>query len=93
MPRLIESFGDEMVTGLSVQQDFAFVRMIQAIQDFHQRAFARAIFAQQGMNLTRLHIKVHMIVGKHAGKSLCNAHAFQGCQYGICRKGDCLIRS
>ncbi len=33
--------------GLSVDEDFALVRLVQAVDQVHERAFARAVFAQQ----------------------------------------------
>jgi len=53
---------------LTVDQDFAFVGWIEAVQNFHQRRFARAVFAKERVNLAGVHIEMDVIVGEHAGK-------------------------
>ena len=51
--------------------------MIHTIQDFHRGAFTGAIFAQQGMDFSRTHIKIDTVIGKHPGKSLSDIAHFQ----------------
>ena len=85
MPRLMASVGDAIADRLAIQQNFTFIRMIHAIQDLHQRAFARAIFTQQGMDFTGLHVKINVVTGKHAGESLGDAAHFQAVDTGPAR--------
>ena len=56
------------VQGLAVQLDAALEAVVHPIQHVHQRAFSRAVFAQQGMDLSPFHVQVHMVVGHHAAK-------------------------
>ena len=58
---------------LAVEQDFARVRLVHAVEDFHQRRFARAVFAEQRVNLARFHVEIDVIIGEHAGKALGDA--------------------
>ncbi len=50
----------------AIEEDFAFIGLVQAVKDLHQRAFTRAIFAQQGMDLPCFHIKIDVVVGQNA---------------------------
>ncbi len=77
MPRLIASVGEAIADRLAVQQDLPFIRMIHAVQDLHQRAFARAVLTQKGMDLAGLHVKVDVVIGKHTGKLLGDAAHLQ----------------
>jgi hypothetical protein len=61
----------------AVQKDLPSVRAIHPVEDLHQRAFASAVFAQQGMDFAGLYIEVHVGVGKHAGEALGNTAQFQ----------------
>ena len=54
---------------LAVDQDFALIRAVQAVQLAHQGAFAGAIFAQQGMHLAGVDVKADLVVGQHARES------------------------
>lgn len=55
---------------LAVPADFASVGLDRAIDDFHQRAFARAIFAKNGVDLAGRHRQADAIIGDHAGVTL-----------------------
>jgi hypothetical protein len=44
--------------------------MIQAVENLHQRTFACAVLAQQGMNFASFDIEINVIAGKHTGKRL-----------------------
>ena len=59
--------------GFAIDEDLAFIRMIQTIKHLHQRRFAGAVFAKQRVNLARPQIKVDPVGGEYAGKSLDNA--------------------
>jgi hypothetical protein len=52
------------------------VRPVDTCQDFHQRAFARAILAYQGMHFAREQTKVYSSQGMHTAKVLGNPTEF-----------------
>ena len=56
--------------GLPVHQDLAFVGVIEAVEDAHQRGLARAVFAQQGVNFARGQGKIDVVVGHQGAKAL-----------------------
>ena len=62
---------------LAVEVHAAFVGLDRAVDDFHQRGFARAVFAQHGMDLAGLHRQRHIAVGHHRRVALGNAHQLQ----------------
>src|SRR4029077_6808867 len=47
--------------------------MDQAVNDVHQRRFAGAVLADQGVDLARAHGQVDVVVGDHAGPRLRDA--------------------
>jgi len=55
---------------LAVQQDRAFVRPGQPVEDVHQRCLAGAVLAQQGMDLARTNVQIDVVVGGHARVAL-----------------------
>ena len=55
---------------LAVFPDLALLRLVQAEQDGHQRRFAGAVFAQQGVDLTLAQLQGDVVVGLNAGKLL-----------------------
>ena len=65
------------VHAFSVQKNFASVRLVDAGQDVHQRAFARAVFAEQRMHLSALKLEIHAIQRLDARKLLCNVLQLQ----------------
>src|SRR5207249_1839426 len=50
---------------LAVDENFAAIGMHQTVENIHERRFARAIFADEGMNFALMHRQVDMIVGNH----------------------------
>ena len=58
---------------LAVKAHFARIGLDGAIDDLHQRAFARAVFTQHGMNFARLHGERDAVIGQNAGVLLGNA--------------------
>ena len=56
--------------------DDALLGLIQTEQHAHQRGFARAVFAQQGVDLTLLQLKRDVVVGDDTGKPLCDVQHF-----------------
>ncbi len=63
--------------GAAIEPDLAAVGRIETIENLHQRGFARAVFAQQRVNLATAHIKINGMGGQHARESLCNPGHFQ----------------
>ncbi len=63
---------------LAVLLDRALLRLIQAEQHAHQRGLARAVFAQQGMDLTLFQLKGNVIIGDDAWEPLRNVEHFDG---------------
>ena len=55
---------------LAVDEDFAFVRVVEPEQEVHQRRLAGAVFAKQGVDLARPDREVDAIVGDDPGKPL-----------------------
>ena len=55
---------------LSVLLDDARFRLVQAEQHAHQRGFARAVFAQQCMDLSSAQLQRDVVVGDDAGELL-----------------------
>ena len=53
---------------LAINRDRTGIGAVNAIQDAHQRTFARAVFAQKRMNLSRQNRQIHVLVRHHAGK-------------------------
>src|SRR5205085_547620 len=65
---------------LAVEADGAFVGLDGAVDDLHQRRLARAVLAQHGMRLARLHDQRDAAVGDDAGVGLGDVRQFKpGC--------------
>src|SRR5690349_15439435 len=54
----------------SVDNDFAFVRSMQPINEIHQGAFACAILSKQGMDFTFTKIEIDIVICKYTRKLL-----------------------
>jgi hypothetical protein len=61
---------------LAIDEDLAFIRLVQAIQDVHQGGFARAILSEQGVDLAMFQRQVDVIIGEHARKPFCDSFEF-----------------
>ena len=61
------------VKRLAVDQDLAAGRGIGPREDFHQRAFSRAVFAHQRMDLTGKHRQIHALERVETAKRFGNA--------------------
>ena len=70
MPARMASPGEWKTCGCAVDQDLALVRLVHAVELAHQRAFAGAVLAQQGVHFAGVHIKIDMVVRQHARKAL-----------------------
>ena len=62
---------------------------MEAVENLHQRAFARAIFAEQRVNFARLDGQIHIVVREHARKALHDVSHRKGGQFHLLRKKDC----
>src|SRR5207302_11512111 len=52
------------------EDDLAFVWPVEAGQDVGQRRLARAVLAQQRVDLARGGLEIHVLVGDHCGEPL-----------------------
>ena len=75
-----EHMYDLGVRSFAVFFDDTLFRLVQAEQNAHQGAFARSVFAEQGMYLTFFELKGNIIIGNYARKALCYMQHF----YRIC---------
>ena len=65
------------LNGLTVQQDLPLVGFGKAVEDVHERRLARAVLAEQRVDLAGTHIEVDVIVGDDARISLGHAAHLQ----------------
>ena len=77
MPAAIASFGEWMATGLPSMQDLALVGLDEPVEDVHQRGLARAVLAEQGVDLARADGQIDVVVGHEAAEALRDAAAAQ----------------
>ena len=61
---------------LPVFADGAALGLVKAEKDAHQRRFARAVLAQQGVDLALFELEGHVVVGLDPGKFLGDAQHF-----------------
>ncbi|MFT3850715.1 MAG: hypothetical protein QM739_19195 [Propionivibrio sp.] len=66
-----------MTTGLPFNEDFAAVRLIDAVDDLAQRRLAGAVFTAQNMNATRLDRETHVAKRLDAGEQLFDPPQFK----------------
>lgn len=59
--------------GPAVKLYDALVRLLHAVEDLHEGAFAGTVLADKGMHLAPLHLEVDAVVGKHQGEPLGDA--------------------
>ena len=64
---------ESKATRSTAQPYLAGIRRIQAVQDIHQRGFARAVFAQQRVDFAGQQVEIDAGVGRHARKALDDA--------------------
>ncbi len=62
--------GTTEVDRFVIEQDLPFVRFVQTVENVHQGAFAGTVFAQQGVDLTRLDHDIDRVVGHQGPKPL-----------------------
>ena len=63
---------------LPVLFDDALLRAVQSEQHAHQRGLARAVFAQQGVDLPFFQLPRNIVIGHNAGKALGDVQHFNG---------------
>ena len=68
---------------LPIDQDLTRVALVKAVEDLHQRAFARAIFAQQGVDLAGLDGQIDLVVGQNAGEAFGDFAHFKQWRHGL----------
>ena len=73
MPAAIASLGFVNRTGLSIDDQFAFVGRVDAGQNLPERAFARAVLAAERVARATRHIKAHVPQRLHAGKAFADS--------------------
>ena len=66
-----------MATRFPRRQDLAFVRLVEAVENAHERALAGAVLAEERVHLAGPHIEVDVVVGDHPGEPLRDAAHFQ----------------
>ena len=60
-PRVLRASGSRPARPSSA--DLAGVRAVEAVEDLHERALARAVLADDGVHLARVDVEVDAIVG------------------------------
>ena len=70
IPRSIASFGEWIAHGLALDEDLALVRVVEAVEDAHQRRLARAVLAEQRVDLAGAQVEVDVVVREHARELL-----------------------
>ncbi len=63
---------------LAVYQNVPLVGVVQAVEDAHQGRLARAVFAQQGMDLPAAQVEIHPVVRHKRAESLVDVAHFDG---------------
>jgi hypothetical protein len=58
---------------LTVQPNLALVRLIEAVENLHQRALARAVLAQQGVDFAGAHVEIDPVASQHTGEAFGDA--------------------
>jgi hypothetical protein len=53
----------------TLDENLAFVLLVQAIEDLHQGRLPGSVFAEQGVNFARVHVEVDAVVRQHPGES------------------------
>ena len=70
IPASIAAFGEPSVTRLAVDQDLALVRLVEPVEDVHQRRLAGAVLAEQRVHLALAQVEVDAVVRDDAGEPL-----------------------
>ena len=73
IPRSIASFGEWIGHGLALDEDLALVRVVEPVEDVHQRGLAGAVLAEQRMHLACAEVEVDVVVREDAREVLRDA--------------------
>ena len=86
MPAAIASDGEENTDLLAVDDDRALVGLVHAVKRVHQRRLARAVLADDGVDVAPRDDDVDVVIGDDAGEALGDVVQFDGSR-GICGPG------
>ena len=75
----------------AILPDFAFLRLIQAEKDAHQRRFARAVLTQQRVDFAVAQLEGDVVIGNDAGKALGDMQHFDGIRRAFVRRLNALF--
>ena len=70
IPRSIASFGESIRTRSPLIEDLALVRVVEPVEDAHERRLAGAVLAEQRVHLAVAQVEVDVVVREHARKLL-----------------------
>jgi hypothetical protein len=62
---------------LAINQDLTFIRLVESVGDTHRRGFSGAVFTHNGVNRSRLHDDVYMVVSKDVSEAFCYVSKFE----------------
>ena len=69
-PASIAALGVPRPHGLAADLDLALVRVVEPVEDVHQRRLAGAVLAEQGVDLALAEVEVDVVVRDDPGKAL-----------------------
>ena len=69
-PASIAALGEPSCTGLPAITDLALVRVVEPVEDVHQRRLAGAVLAEQGVDLALPQVEVDVVVRDDAREAL-----------------------
>src|SRR6266496_6648870 len=79
--------------GVSVEQNLALIRASQSEEDIHERCLAGAVFAEERMDLSGLHIQIDSIVRYNTWVTFGDSAHFEPRRWGLCHAhGDSFVR-
>ena len=78
MPSALASFGSLMDTTCPSFFDDALLGLVQTEEHAHERGFACAVFAQQGVDLALFELKRNVVVGDNTGESFGDVEHLNG---------------
>ena len=56
---------------VAINQNFAAVGLVKSIRDTHRGGFAGAVLTNDGMNRSRLHDNVYVVVRQNVAEAFC----------------------
>ncbi len=70
MPKSMLRRGESIEHGFAVDDDLALVRLLHSREQSQQRGLARAVFAEQHVDLAAAEVERHLVQGDDAWKAL-----------------------